>query len=77
MIKAKDGKKVVGSYKNVMEACKAMVSEKKAANENAAKFNILAALRGTEGRTKVDEYHPIPGQPRKTAYGFTWNETKR
>lgn len=77
MIKAKEGKKVVASYKNMDEACAAMVKAKKAANTNAAKINITAAINGTEGRSVATEYHPILGQPRKTAYGYTWNVTKR
>jgi hypothetical protein len=77
MIKAKEGKKIVGSYKNMEEACAAMVNAKKAANLNAAKVNITAAINGSEGRTKVTSEHPILGQPRKTAYGYTWNVTKR
>lgn len=76
MIKAKEGKKVVGSYKTMEEACAAMVKNG-AANMNAAKFNISAAIRGNEGRTKADSYHPVLGQPRKTAYGYTWSTTKR
>ena len=77
MIKAKDGKKVVAAFKTLQEACIAMVDAKKAANVNAAKINISAALRGNEGRTHASQHHPILGQPRFTAYGFTWNETKR
>lgn len=77
MIKAKEGKKIVGAYKTMEEACKAMVMAKKAANLAAAKYNITAAINGNEGRTKVDSYHPVLGQPRKTAYGYTWNTTKR
>lgn len=76
MIKAKEGKKVVGSYKNIEEACSAMVKAKKAANVTAAKWNINSAIRGNEGRVEDTQYHQN-GQPRKTAYGYTWNTTKR
>lgn len=76
MIKAKEGKKIVGSYKTMEEACAAMVKAKKAANANAAKINITAAINGTEGRTVASDKHPILGQPRKTAYGYSWNVTK-
>lgn len=75
MIKAKDGKKVVGSYKTIEEAAKAMVV-KGAANLGAAIWNINAAIRGNEGRIKDTQYHQN-GQPRKTAYGFSWTTTKR
>lgn len=75
MIKAKDGKKVVGSYKTIEEAANAMVKNG-AANINAAVWNINAVIRGNEGRVNDTQYHQN-GQPRKTAYGFTWSTTKR
>lgn len=77
MIKAKENKKVVGSYKTINEACEAMVNAGKAANLNAAKINIGAAINGTEGRKKTSCYHAKLGQPRYTAYGYSWSVTKR
>lgn len=77
MIKAKKNGKIVASYKDLDEACKTMVNSGLAVNANAAKVNITAAINGTEGRTVTSEKHPNPGQPRQTAYGFTWNVTKR
>lgn len=75
MIKAKEGKKIVGSYKTMDEAAAAMV-KKGAANVLAAKWNINSAIRGNEGRVNDTQYHQN-GQPRKTAYGYTWSTTKR
>ena len=77
MIKAKENRKVVGSYKTLDEACTAMVTAGKAANVTAARVNIVAAINGTEGRTTTSEKHPVMGQPRKTAYGYSWNVTQR
>lgn len=77
MVKAKVNKKIVASYKNLEEACSAMVKEGLAVNVAAARVNITAAINGTEGRSTTSAKHPISGQPRKTAYGFTWNVTKR
>lgn len=74
-IKAKEGKKIVGVFGTMAEAAEAMVAAG-AANTTAAKWNINAALNGTEGR-KSDSVHHFNGQPRKTAYGLTWYTTKR
>lgn len=77
MIKAKENKKVVMSFKTLREACENMVSTGKAASMNAASYNIRSAIRGHEGRTVVSGKHTkLPG-PRMTAYGYTWSETKR
>lgn len=76
MIKVKDGKKVVGSFKNLEEAAMKMVEMGKAVNVSAAKWNISAGINGTEGRKKDSEYH-FNGQQRKTAYGLKWYVTKR
>lgn len=76
MIKAKDGKKVVGSFKNLEEAAMKMVEMGKAVNVSAAKWNISAGINGTEGRKKDSKYH-FNGQQRKTAYGLKWYVTKR
>lgn len=68
MVKAKENKKVVGSYKTVKEAAQAMVDQKKAVNVKAAAWNIYAALAGGVNRNGVS-------QTVSTAYGYSWSQT--
>lgn len=74
MIKAKQNGKIVKSYKNLSEACSAMVKSGIAASENSARWNIASAMNGREIRNDSAATH---NYARHTAYGFTWNETKR
>lgn len=67
MVKAKNGKTVVGSYKTISEAAEAMVLSGKASNINSAKINISNALRGFELRSQANH--------RFTAYGYSWSQT--
>lgn len=69
MVKAKENKKVVGSYKTIKEAAEAMFEQGKAASVNAAKWNIYVALRGHDNRT-------LGERVRNTAYGYSWSKTE-
>lgn len=67
MVKAKNGKTVIGSYKTIREAAEAMVAANAAVNVTSAMVNIKNAIRGSEPRATENT--------RSTAYGYSWTQT--
>lgn len=74
MVKAKENKKVVGSYKTIAAAAEAMIDAGKTATQNVAvaAWNIRSAINGSELRDKSASSHKYS---RHTAYGYVWSET--
>lgn len=74
MVKAKENKKVVGSYKTVTEAAQAMIDAGRTSTQNifTAAWNIRSAMNGSEARNISAASHTYA---RHTAYGYEWSET--